>query len=154
MTACRFVYNNFVNDTNHNAVWERRQTELWDRIFQATEDVISLADSLADGDGASVVREKMVESAMLIGRHVVRAMAAGQAGEFEHYIQEARLQAIETDYWLRLTYVVQQREDVQHDLSSVIAQYSSIIELLQKLVRHVGEAKDTLSHMRGPKVSL
>lgn len=143
-----------MDNQKHNLIWERQQAELWDRIFQATQDVVSLADSFADSTGSSVVRSHMVESAMAIGKHLVRAMSSGRGDVFERYIQEARMQAIETDYWLRLAYIVQQREDVQRDLSSIITQYSSIVELLQKMVRHVGQEEDGLRHIRGPKVSL
>ncbi len=27
-------------------MWERRQAELWDRIFQVTQDVVTLAETL------------------------------------------------------------------------------------------------------------
>ncbi len=135
--------------------WEHRQAELWDRIFQVTQDVVALADSMETSDSRSVIQQEMVKSAVTVGKHLVRATAANTGHEFQEYVSKARLQAIETDYWLRLSYIVQQREDIQHDLSSTINQYSSIIELLQKMSREVDEhAPHTSQYVRGPKVSL
>lgn len=119
-----------------NASWEQRQAELWERVFQVTQDVVALADSAGDGVGVGVCKNKMVEAAMNVGRQLVRASASVSAPKFESGLEEARLSAIETDYWLRLLYLLQQEEDVQRDLSSVINQYSSIVELLARLSAH------------------
>ncbi len=143
-----------MDSTQHNVTWERRQTELWDRIFQVTQDVVSLAESLDDSAGGRIMKEEMVRSAMAVGRHLVRATAADGQGDFESGVKEARLSAIETDYWLRLTYIVQQREDVQRDLSSVITQYSSVVDLLQKMMRHVHDAGDAAAHKGRSKIKI
>jgi predicted acyl esterase len=47
----------------HNAIWERRQAELWDRIFQVTQDVVTLADSLEEKRGEAVMREELLRYA-------------------------------------------------------------------------------------------
>lgn len=143
-----------MSEQNHNAVWEHRQAELWDRIFQATQDVVVLADTLEDSAGGNVMREEMVKSAMDVGKYLVRATAADGEDDFEKYVIESRMKAIETDYWMRLAYIVQQREDVQRDLSSIITQYSGIIDLLHKMARHVHRKHDFSQHTRGPKVNL
>jgi four helix bundle protein len=143
-----------MDNTDHNVVWEHRQAELWDRIFQVTQDVVTLADTMGDTVGESIMKEQMVKSAMAVGRHLVRATASDAPRDFNRYVTESRLQAIETDYWLRLAYIVQQREEVQRDLSSIITQYTGIIDLLQKMVRHVQENRDAVQHTRGPKISL
>lgn len=136
-------------------VWERRQAELWDRIFQVTQDVVSLADSFDNGTGASVLKEEMVKSAMGVGSNLVRATASEDGTTFYTHLTEAKMKAIETDYWLRLAYVLQQREDVQKDLSSIISQYSAVIDLLAKMMRHVHDERGAVvKHHRGPKVSL
>jgi four helix bundle protein len=141
-------------DTNqHNVVWEHRQAELWDRIFQVTQDVVVLADSMDSDAGGSVIKDQMVKSAMDVGKYLVRATAAEVAKDFEKNIAESRMKAIETDYWLRLAYIIQQREDVQRDLSSIINQYSGIIDLLHKMMRHVHEKQDFSRHSRGPKIN-
>lgn len=119
-----------------NASWEQRQAELWERIFQATQDVVSLADGAGDGHGVGICKSEMVKAAMSVGRHLVRGSASASSGVFEKSLEEARLSAIETDYWLRLLYLLQQEEEVQRDLSSVINQYSAIVELLSRLSRH------------------
>ncbi|MEX0649942.1 MAG: four helix bundle protein [Candidatus Andersenbacteria bacterium] len=143
-----------MSDQGHNAIWEHRQAELWDRIFQVTQDVVTLADVLDDSVGANVMRQEMVKSAMGVGKYLVRGTAADNEKDFEKYVVEARMKAIETDYWLRLAYIVQQREDVQRDLSSIITQYSGIIDLLYKMARHVNRKHDFSQHARGPKVNL
>ncbi len=143
-----------MDSSQHNIVWEHRQAELWDRIFQVTQDVIVLADSLDDSTGGTIMKSEMVKSAMAVGKHLVRANAANSGNQFEEYVNEARLSAIETDYWLRLTYIVQQREDVQRDLSSIITQYSGIIDLLHKMMRHVHEKHDVENHRQTPKINL
>lgn len=135
-------------------MWERRQEELWERIFQVTQDVVLLADALGDDSGGAIMKEEMVRAAMTVGKCLVRATAADASGDFEKYVTEARMMAIEADYWLRLAYIVQQREDVQRDLSSIITQYATIIDLLQKLTNHVHQHQDGRRHTRGPKVSL
>ena len=122
-------------------VWEHRQTELWDRIFQVTQDVVAISDQIADEHGGSVVKKNMVESSMQVGVELVRANAAEDEDQFHEHLQEARFRAIETDYWLRLAYTLQQQDDTQRDLSGVVTQYSAIIDLLHKLSDHV--AKET-----------
>ena len=138
----------------HNVIWEHRQAELWDRIFQVTQDVVMLADVMESTAGGAIMRTEMVKSAMDVGKYLVRATAADNGNDFDTNVSEARLKAIETDYWLRLAYIIQQREDVQRDVSSVITQYSGIIDLLQKMSRHVQEKHDFARHNRGPKISL
>ncbi len=141
------------NQEDTHLVWERRQAELWDRVFQVTQDVVTLAGALEDSPGYRVVREKLVHSAAEVGAHLVRANASETAGEFESSVKEARLKAIETDYWLRLVYVLQQQEGKQRDLSGVISQYSSIITLLQRFLRHTqGEANVIARHTKGPRI--
>lgn len=136
-------------------MWERRQAELWDRIFQVTQDVVVLADSLDNSTGGSALKGEMVRSAMHVGSNLVRATASDDKDGFYHHLSESKMKAVETDYWLRLAYVLQQREDVQKDLSSIITQYGAVIELLNKMMRHVHNEKDALlRHQRGPKVSL
>jgi len=133
-------------ERNQQVMWERRQAEIWDRIFQVTQDVVTLAESLDDSVGQNVVRQELIKSAMAVGAQLVRANAATESSIFQRYVKEARMKAIEADYWLRLIYVLQQREEVQQDLSSVISQYASIITMLQKFMRqpHV---------VKGPRVS-
>lgn len=134
--------------------WEHKQAELWDRVFQVTQDVAALADSLEDDAGGNVVREEMVRSAMAVGVELVRVNAAETRDEFEQHLTEARMKAVETDYWLRMAYVLQQREDVQRDLSGIITQYASIVDMLQKFSRHTRNEKDVLArHARGPRVT-
>lgn len=143
-----------LSDEQHNATWERRQAELWDRIFQVTQDVVTLADSMDDTVSYTVVRSEMVKSAMAVGTELVRANASDETIAFQRHLQESRLRAIETDYWLRMAYILQQREDTQRDLSSIITQYSAIVDLLQKLVRHTRTEKNVIArHTRGPRVS-
>lgn len=143
-----------LTEDTHNATWERRQAELWDRIFQVTQDVVTLADSMDDTVSYAVVRSEMVKSAMAVGTELVRANASDEPGVFHHHLQESRLRAIETDYWLRMAYILQQREDTQRDLSSIITQYSAIVDLLQKLLRHTRTEKNVIArHTRGPRVS-
>jgi four helix bundle protein len=138
-----------------HVVWERRQTEIWDRIFQAMSDVVSVAETLDNSVGQKQLQEQLMKSAMCIGVKLVRANASGRATKFEKYLEEARMKAIETDYWLRLIYVLQQREEVQRDLSSVISQYAAIINMLNKFIKHTKDEPDVIArHARGPKINM
>lgn len=121
--------------------WEQKQAELWERVFQVTQDVVSLAEIAGHGLGADICKQEMVKSAMNVGRHLVRANAANTPATFSAALEEARLCAIETDYWLRLLYLLQQQEEVQRDLSSIINQYSAIVELLTRLTRQSVERR-------------
>lgn len=142
------------SDEQHSITWEHRQTELWDRLFQVTSDVVTLADSISADTGGTIVKESMVRCAMSVGAQLVRANAADTSDEFRQSLKEARLKAVETDYWLRMAYVLQQREDVQRDLSSIINQYAGIVDLLDRFLRHAKTEKDVLArHTRGPRVS-
>lgn len=142
------------SDDQHSLTWEHRQAELWDRLFQVTSDVVTLADSFGADTGGTIVKESMVRSAMSVGAQLVRANAADTSDEFRASLKEARLKAVETDYWLRMAYVLQQREDVQRDLSSIINQYAGIVDLLDRFLRHAKTEKDVLArHTRGPRVS-
>ncbi len=141
-------------EDQHAITWEHRQTELWDRIFQVTQDVVTLADGLDESSGGGVVKSEMMKSAMQVGVKLVRANAADDPAEFNNHLQEAKMKAIETDYWLRLAYILQQREDVQRDLSSIITQYSAIIDLLQKFLRHTKGERNVISrHTKGPRIN-
>ncbi len=131
-----------------NASWEQKQAELWERVFQVTQDVVALADAAGDGTGVGVCKNEMVRAAMNVGRQLVRGSASASPQTFEHCLEEARLSAIETDYWLRLLYLLQQDEEVQRDLSSVINQYSAIVELLSRLSRHPVGASSVRSERR------
>jgi four helix bundle protein len=143
-----------VTDEQHALSWERQQAELWDRIFQVTNDVVVLADGLEGTSGSAVVQREMVQSAMAVGVHLVRANAADTALAFREHLHDARMQAVETDYWLRMAYVLQQGEEVQRDLTSVISQYTAIVDLLQKFLRHARMEKDVVAkHGKGPKVT-
>lgn len=117
--------------------WEQKQAELWERVFQVTQDVVALAETVPDSVGGTVCKTEMVKSAMNVGRQLVRANAADTKAQFQAALEEAKLSAIETDYWLRLLYLLQQREEVQRDLSSIINQYSAIVEILQRLTKPV-----------------
>src|SRR3989344_2073575 len=107
-------------NNQHDSTWERRQAELWDRIFQVTQDVVALADNMDDRTGTSIVKMEMTKAAMAVGSELVRANAAEESKGFHHHLSESRMKAIETDYWLRLAYILQQRDEVQRDLSSII----------------------------------
>lgn len=134
--------------------WERRQAELWDRIFQATQDVAALADTMGSSAGVGVIRQELVKSAMAVGAHLVRANAAENKEAFLHSVTQARLQAVETDYWLRLGYMLQHHETGQHDVSGIITQYTAIVDLLQKFLRHAEGEKDVIArHTRGPRIN-
>jgi hypothetical protein len=53
-----------------------------------------------------------------------------------------------------LAYVLQQRDDVQRDLSSIITQYTGIVDLLQKFIRHTRTEKNVISrHTKGPRIT-
>lgn len=135
-------------------MWERRQAELWDRIFQVTQDVVTLAESLRGSPGMRELRGALLKCAMVVGAELVRANAADTPIDFERCVREARLKAIEADYWLRLVYVIERKEAVQRDLSSIIAQYAAIIGLLQRFIRHThGEVNVLRRHGKGPLVS-
>lgn len=117
------------------ATWERRHGELWDRIFQVTQDVAALTDTMGDTTGGFVVRPELMKTAVAVGAELVRAGAAEDEAVFLQHVREARLKAIEADYWLRLAYILQQRDEVQRDLSSIITQYGAVIDLLDKMAR-------------------
>lgn len=118
-----------------SASWEHTQAELWERVFQVTQDVVALAETVPDSVGGAICATEMVKSSMNVGRQLVRASAADTKVAFAAALEEAKLSAIETDYWLRLLYLLQQREEVQRDLSSIINQYSAIVDLLQRLLK-------------------
>lgn len=140
-------------DPRHLA-WERQQAEVWDRIFQVTQDVVMLADSMEGGTGSTVVKEALVKGALKVGSQLVRANASDDRREFLTHLHEARMMAIETDYWLRMAYLLQQREELQRDLSTIITQYSAIIDLLLKFTRHAqAEPQVVARHGRGPRVN-
>lgn len=143
-----------MDPSEHRALWERRQAELWDRIFQVTQDVVHLADTIERDSGGVVLQQGLLNAAMNVGKFLVRATASDVENEFRKNVEESRMQAIEADYWLRLAYMVQQHSTVQRDVSNIITQYSSIIDLLQKMLQHVDRAHDSQKHMERPRVAL
>jgi len=141
-------------NSNHQVVWEHRQAELWDRMFQASQDTVAFAETVADTGGTHIVREALVRSALGIGAAVVRANAADDRAVFIEHVTEARLRAIETDYWLRMAYTLQQREEQQRDVSGLLSQYAAIIDLLHTFAQHAKSESSVIArHTRGPRVS-
>lgn len=139
---------------NHHVVWEHRQAELWNRIFQATQDIVAFAEILPENAGTRLVQEELIRSAMSIGSQLVRANAADDRPSFVQAVNEARLKAIETDYWLRMAYTIQKREELQRDISGLLGQYAAIIDLLQTFTHHVEREPDAVSrHTKGPRVT-
>ncbi len=143
-----------MDSSEHRALWERRQAELWERIYQLAQDVAQVSDALHDTTGGSVIKQELVRSTMNIGKYLVRATASDSQQEFTRDVEEARMQAIEADYWLRIAYIVGQQEEVQRDVSNIIAQLSSVIELLKTMTSHVARQHDAKAHMKGPRVAL
>lgn len=143
-----------MDSADHRALWERRQAELWERIYQLAQDVAHVSEVLHETTGGLVIKQELVRSTMNIGKYLVRATASDSEKEFTKDIEEARMQAIEADYWLRLAYIVGQQEEVQRDVSNIIAQLSAIIEMLKKMTSHLVREHDASAHMRGPKVAL
>jgi len=142
-------------NANKHLSWERHQAELWDRVFQVTQDVVTLVEGLDDSVGLGYVRHELVKATMGVGAHLVRANASTQASSFDRNVGEARMKAIEADYWLRLIYVLQPDDKVHKDLSGVISQFSAIIRLLKEFRKHIDAESDAVSrHAHGPKVSL
>ena len=45
----------------HNNTWEHHQAELWDRVFQVTQDVVDLAGNLSDEGGNETVKDEMIK---------------------------------------------------------------------------------------------
>lgn len=117
------------------SAWDTRQAELWDRIFQATQDIAAVAESLGQTNGGRIVSAEMIKAATKVGVMLVRANAADEASIYIDYIREARVKAIETDYWLRVAYILQEQTSVQRDVSGVVRQYAAIIDALQKLTQ-------------------
>lgn len=138
----------------HRALWERRQAELWERIFQLAQDIAVLADSFEESAGGRVMKEELIKSSMNIGKFLVRATSANAEHTFIENIEESRMQAIEADYWLRLIYVVDQRSSMQQGVTNVITQLAGIIDLLKKMEDHVEHWHDTKTHTERTKVSL
>ncbi len=149
------VYNfSMSTDERHKVTWEHRQAELWDRIFQVTQDVATLVDTFKPERAGDVIKVELVKTAMAVGTELVRANAAEDALSFRKHLTQARLYAIETDYWLRMSYVLQQQENVQQDLSSIISQYASIIDLLLKFSRHTEQEPHVIArHTKGPRIN-
>lgn len=143
-----------MDPSEHRALWERRQAELWDRIFQVTQDVVHLADTIEKDSGGVVLQEGLLHAAMNVGKFLVRATASESEVDFRKNVEESRMQAIEADYWLRLAYIVQQHEGVQRDVSNIITQYSAIIDLLKKMETHVDRTHDIAELASRQKVSL
>lgn len=143
-----------MDPSEHRAIWERRQAELWDRIFQVTQDVVHLADTIDESSGGFVLKQGLVGAAMNVGKFLVRATASDSEIHFRTNVEESRMQAIEADYWLRLAYIVQEHEGVQRDVSNIITQYSSIIDVLKKMEIHVDRTHNVAELAPRQKVSL
>lgn len=140
--------------SEHAAFWERHRTELWDRVFQAADDVSLLADSLAGGQAVGVARDGLLKAAFGVGVALVQANAADERAVFVAALQRAMTRAVATDYWLRLLTVVGQRDGLQRDVAGLLAHYGAIVTLLRKLEQHViGEPDAVARHTKkGPRV--
>jgi hypothetical protein len=53
-----------------------------------------------------------------------------------------------------MAYVLQQREEIQRDLSGIVTQYATIIDLLDKFIDHTRAEQDVIArHIKGPRIS-
>lgn len=144
-----------MSEEQKQAAWDRQQAELWDRIFQVISDVVDVAENMQDTTGVTHLKEQLIKTSMGLGADLVRANASHNVRQFNKYMNEAKLKAVEADYWLRLVYVLQQRKEIQQDLSGVISQYNTIINLLNKFIKHTKDEPNVISkHTKGPKVNL
>lgn len=138
----------------HAAFWERHRTELWDRVFQAAGEVSLLADSLEGGAGLTLAREKLLQAAFGVGVALVAANAADDHVHFMKALSQAVTQAVEVDYWLRLLTVLGRSNNLQQEVTGLLAQYGAVVQLLRRLRQHVGAEPNAVArHTRkGPRV--
>lgn len=78
------------------------KSDLKDRCFRFSLNIISLCDSLPNKRNAWVIADQITRSGTSIGANVVEAKSSSSRLEFKRFYEIALKSANETAYWLEL----------------------------------------------------
>lgn len=78
------------------------KSDLLDRCYRFSIDVISLTDKLPNKRSAWVITDQLIRSATSIGANITEGKAASSRLEFKKYYQIALKSSNESKYWLNL----------------------------------------------------
>lgn len=78
------------------------KTDLRERCYKFSIQVIKLVDTLPQKRSAWVIQDQLIRSATSIGANLVEAKGSGTRLEFKRFFQIALKSANETRYWLNL----------------------------------------------------
>lgn len=78
------------------------KTDLKQRCFKFSLDVVALIDSLPNKRSAWIIADQLVRAATSIGANLIEARASSSRLEFKKFYEIALKSANETIYWLEL----------------------------------------------------
>ena len=84
---------------NYNSKFK---SDLKDRCFKFSIQIITLVDSLPNKRAAWVIADQLIRSATSIGANLIKARASSSRLEFKKFYEIALKSANETKYWLEL----------------------------------------------------
>lgn len=84
---------------NYNSKYK---SDLKDRCFRFSLDVISFIDTLPNKRAAWIISDQLLRAAMSIGANLIEGGAASSRLEYKKYYEIALKSANETKYWLNL----------------------------------------------------
>lgn len=106
------------------------KTNLTERCYSFSLDIISLADRLPQKRSAWVISDQLIRSATSVGANLVEGKAASSRLEFKRFYEISLKSANETKYWLGLL-----RDSglvSEHDVTLLIQEITEIANMLAK----------------------
>ncbi|EKD91223.1 MAG: hypothetical protein ACD_30C00039G0030 [uncultured bacterium] len=84
---------------NYNSKFK---SDLRDRCFKFSLDIIALADTLPNKRSAWIITDQLIRSATSVGANLVEARASSSRLEYKKFYEIALKSSNETKYWLGL----------------------------------------------------
>ena len=120
-------------DHSQGSFSDYKEKDIWKRAFNGALRVIETTKKFPRSMSNDIIARQMIRSATSIGANLSEASAAISRKEFHSFVNIARREAIETDYWLRICY---QANIVDKPLiESMGKEYQEIVKILSSIAK-------------------
>ena len=111
-----------------------QKKDIWNRSFIAALQIIRLTKEFPQTQEAKIIVRQIIRSATSVGANISEASAGLSKKEFTSFMNIARREAIETDYWLRLSYELSLAN--REKIVVIGRAYQEIIKIVSTIVKN------------------
>ena len=116
-----------------------KRRDIWFRAIRVTLKVIKFVDGFPKKSVGFVVSNQIIKSSTSVGANISEAGVAYSRKEFANFMNIARREAVETDYWLRIAICSNLGN---RNLAIQLGRgYNEIIKILSSVVKKVQNRK-------------